>query len=61
MDQKDLTPQEILDQSIKSKAELRSRLIELPFDEKIRRVIEMQKIERELKKDKTKKVYVWSL
>ena len=55
------TKEEHLQDFLKTKEKIRQDLIKLPFEEKIRRVIEMQKIERDLKKDKTKKVYVWNM
>ena len=56
-----ITKEEALRRSLNSKEKLRSDLIKLPFEEKIRRVIEMQKMERELKKDKNKHIYVWTM
>jgi len=56
-----ITKEEALRRSLESKERLRDKLIKLPFEEKIRRVIEMQKLERELKKDKSKHVYVWTM
>lgn len=56
-----ITKEEALKRALSSKEKLRDELIRLPFEEKIRRVIEMQKIERELKKDKNKHIYVWTL
>ena len=50
-----------LDEFLSTKEKIRQDLRALPFEEKIKRVIEMQKIERDLKKDKNKKVYVWNL
>jgi len=50
-----------LEKFLSTKEKLRKEMINLSFEEKILRVIEMQKIERDLKKDKTKKIYVWSL
>ncbi len=50
-----------LEQFLIAKEKIRRDLINLPFEEKIKRVIEMQKIERDLKKDKNKKIYVWNL
>jgi hypothetical protein len=43
------------------KRALKRYLISLPFEEKIRRVIEMQKMEKLLKKDRTKEIFVWRL
>ena len=48
-----------LDQFLEAKKAIRRDLIALPFEEKIRRIIEMQKMEKELKKDKSRKIYVW--
>jgi len=56
-----ITKEEALRRSLLAKEKLRDELIALPFEEKIRRVIEMQKIERELKKDSGKHIYVWTM
>jgi len=56
-----ITKEEALTRSLLAKEKLRDELIALPFEEKIRRVIEMQKIERELKKDSGKHIYVWTM
>lgn len=44
-----------------AKRALKRELIALPFKEKIRRVIEMQKMEKLLKGDKGREIYVWKL
>jgi len=56
-----ITKEDALKRSLKAKEEIRAELIKLPFEEKIRRVIEMQKMERDLKKDRNKHIYVWTL
>ena len=43
------------------KRAIKEFLISLPFEEKIRRVIEMQRMEKLLKKDKGKEIFVWKL
>jgi hypothetical protein len=58
---KPLTPAEHLQIVIEDKRKLRAALIALPFEEKIRRIIKMQELSRELKGDKGKKVWVWKL
>jgi hypothetical protein len=45
----------------KSKRALKKHLIGLSYLEKIKRVIEMQKISAQLKKDKTQKIYIWKI
>ena len=60
MDKK-LELEEHLQKFLLSKKVLREKAIKLTFEEKIQRVIEMQKIEREFKADKSRKVYVWNL
>ena len=56
-----ITKEQLLQDALERKKKIRQDLIALSFEEKILRVIEMQKIERDLKKDKSKKIYVWSL
>lgn len=46
---------------LEAKLALRRELIALPFEEKIRRVIEMQKIEKALKRNEGKEIFVWTL
>jgi hypothetical protein len=50
-----------LDRFLKGKAAIKKALIALPYPEKIRRVIAMQKLERSLKRDRKVKVYVWRI
>ncbi|HMZ58694.1 MAG TPA: hypothetical protein PL048_07955, partial [Leptospiraceae bacterium] len=45
----------------KTKQEIKKELTALPFEEKIRRLIEMQKISKELKKDRNIEVFVWEI
>lgn len=45
----------------KTKQEIKKELIALPFEEKIRRLIEMQKISKELKRDRNIEVFVWEI
>jgi hypothetical protein len=56
-----LTKEEALKDFLETKKKIQQDLINLSFEDKIKRVIEMQKIERDLKKDKGKKVYIWEL
>ena len=56
-----MTGEQILEEALRQKRKAQEYLIALPFEEKIRRVIEMQRIERDLKRDPSKKVYVWNL
>ncbi|MDX1959231.1 MAG: hypothetical protein SFU98_11700 [Leptospiraceae bacterium] len=44
-----------------TKQDIKQELIQLSYEEKIRRVVEMQKFSRDFKKDKDKIVYVWDL
>jgi len=44
-----------------AKAVLRRKLIELPFPEKICRVIAMQKMASVFKRDKSRRVHVWRI
>jgi hypothetical protein len=44
-----------------AKRAIKRELIALPFEEKIRRVIEMQKMEKLLKGDKGREIFVWKL
>lgn len=53
--------QESLSKFLLTKKNIRKLLINLDFEEKIRRVVEMQKMSREFKRDKNKKIYVWNL
>jgi len=50
-----------LEKVIAGKKELKKELIRLSFPEKIKRIIEMQKFSRDFAKDKTKKIYVWTM
>jgi hypothetical protein len=45
----------------KTKLKIKQELINLSYEEKIRRVVEMQKFSSEFKKDKDKYVYIWDL
>ena len=45
----------------KAKQAMKKELIALSFEEKIQRVVEMQKFSRDFKKDKDKVIYVWDL
>jgi len=56
-----LTKEEHLQRVLDEKKAMKKELIKLPFEEKIRRVIEMQKVTREFSRDKSKKIYVWNL
>ena len=50
-------PQSFLD----AKLALRRELIALPFEEKIRRVVELQKMQKALQRDGSKEVFVWKI
>ena len=52
---------EYIDKIKRAKKEIKQELINLPYEEKIRRVVEMQKFSRDFKKDKSTIVYVWDL
>ena len=54
------TKEEHLADFLKTKEKIRADLRALPFPEKIKRIIEMQKIARELNKDPNRKIYVWN-
>jgi hypothetical protein len=56
-----MNEKEYIERIKKTKQEIKKELIALPFEEKIRRVIEMQKFSKEIKKDKNKEIYVWEL
>ncbi len=45
----------------RSKISMSQDLIKLPYKEKIRRVIEMQKMSAKLKPKGSKKVHIWNL
>lgn len=45
----------------KNKILLKIELSKLPFEEKIKRVVEMQKMQKEWMKEKNKPFYVWEL
>lgn len=53
--------EEYIDKIKKTKQIMKQELIALSFEEKIKRVVEMQKFSRDFKKDKEKIVYVWDL
>lgn len=58
----DLTPktrEEHLAAFLETKEKIRAELRALPFPEKIKRIIEMQKLARELNKDPNRKIHVW--
>lgn len=46
---------------LEAKEKLRQERIKLPFSEKIKMVVEMQKLSQKLKKRGGRKVYVWEL
>jgi len=50
-------PQSFLD----SKLALRRELIALPFEEKIRRVVEMQKMQKTLRAENKREIFVWNI
>ena len=59
MDMKPKTKEEHLRDFLETKEKIRRDLRALPFPEKIKRIIEMQKIARDLCKDPNRKIYVW--
>lgn len=61
MDNKYITKEQALEDFLRTKRKIKEELIALSFEEKIKRIIEMQKIEEQLKKNKGKKIYVWNL
>ncbi|MCC6445519.1 MAG: hypothetical protein IT210_18940 [Armatimonadetes bacterium] len=44
-----------------AKLALRRELARLPYEEKIRRIIEMQRFARDFKKDPSREVIVWDM
>jgi len=56
-----MNEKEYIEKIKKTKQEIKQELINLPYEEKIRRVVEMQKFSRDFKKDKNITVYVWDL
>ncbi len=56
-----MNEKEYIEKIKKTKKEIKQELINLPYEEKIRRVVEMQKFSRDFKKDKNTIVYVWDL
>jgi hypothetical protein len=56
-----MNEKEYIEKIKKTKQEIKQELINLPYEEKIRRVVEMQKFSRDFKKDKNTIVYVWDL
>lgn len=54
------TKEEHLACFLETKKKIRADLRALPFPEKIKRIIEMQKLARELNKDPNRKIYVWN-
>jgi hypothetical protein len=56
-----MNEKEYIEKIKKTKKEIKQELINLSYEEKIRRVVEMQKFSRDFKKDKNTIVYVWDL
>jgi hypothetical protein len=54
-----MNEKEYIEKIKQTKQEMKQELIQLSYEEKIRRVVEMQKFSRDFKKDKDKIVYVW--
>ncbi|MBL7662696.1 hypothetical protein JNK13_08085 [bacterium] len=50
-----------LEKVLEGKKELKKQLIALPFAEKIRRIIEMQKFAAAIRKPGSKPVFIWEL
>jgi hypothetical protein len=46
---------------LEAKLALRRELIALPFEEKIKRVIDMQKMQKALQRDGSKEIFVWKI
>ncbi len=44
-----------------SKLALRRELARLPYEEKIRRIIEMQRFAREFRKDRSEEIFAWDM
>ena len=59
MDVGDKTKEQHLADFLATKEKIRAELRALPFPEKIKRIIEMQKIARALNKDPDKIIHVW--
>jgi hypothetical protein len=56
-----MNEEEYIETIKKAKQAMKKELITLSFEEKIQRVVEMQKFSRDFKKDKDKVIYVWDL
>ena len=56
-----MNEEEYIESIKKAKQAMKKELIALSFEEKIQRVVEMQKFSRDFKKDKDKVIYVWDL
>jgi hypothetical protein len=56
-----MNQEEYIQKIKETKQAIKDELINLSFEEKIKRVIEMQKVSKELKKDKSKEIFVWEL
>ncbi len=56
-----MNEEEYIETIKKAKQAMKKELIALSFEEKIQRVVEMQKFSRDFKKDKDKVIYVWDL
>lgn len=56
-----MNEKEYIEKIKNTKLQMKKELIELSFEEKIKRVVEMQKFSKEFKKDKSKEIYVWDL
>lgn len=56
-----MNEEEYIEKIKRTKQMMKQDLIALSFEEKIRRVVEMQKFSRDFKKDKDKIIYVWDI
>lgn len=61
MGKKNDAAQKHLDLVIAKKLKFRREQARLPFSEKIRLVIEMQKMAKQFKRDSSRIIYVWTL
>ena len=59
MDLKPKTLEEHFGEFLATKEKIRADLRALSFPEKIQRIVEMQKMARELNKNPNRKIYVW--
>ncbi|MFH1728441.1 MAG: hypothetical protein ABIA04_08485 [Pseudomonadota bacterium] len=53
--------EEIISEIKESKKAVKNYLINLSFSEKIKRIVEMQKLSAKLKKGSKNKIYIWNI